>query len=107
MDAVDGWRRAWVARDLAGYLAAYVPDYRGSAASRADWVKQRMARLEKSGALDIQIRDARVEPLADGKARVSFLQKFQSRNHRDDSLKSLLLVFKKGKWLIEEERVRT
>ena len=107
LDAVDGWRRAWVARDLAGYLAAYVPDYRGNAASRAAWVKQRAARLKQSGALDIQVSDARVEPLADGKARVQFLQKYQSRNHRDDSLKSLLLVFKKGKWLIQEERVRT
>jgi hypothetical protein len=107
LGAVDGWRRAWVAGDLAGYLAAYVPDYRGDAASRAAWVKQRAARLKQSGAVEIQVRDARVQPLADGKARVHFRQKFQSRNHRDDSFKSLLLVYQKGKWLIQEERKRT
>ncbi len=102
--AVDRWQQAWTAKDVVSYLAAYVPDYRGNTPSRADWIRQREARLTQPGVLNILISETKVHPLSDGKVRVDFRQQFQSPAYRDDELRSLLLVFQKGQWLIQEER---
>lgn len=105
LDAVERWRKAWESKDMAGYLAAYTADYRGESPSPAAWIKQRQARINKPGKLEISISDARILPVADNKARVNFRQKYQADGYRDDTLKSLLMVLDKGKWLILEERV--
>jgi RND family efflux transporter MFP subunit len=104
LSAVERWQQAWVAKDLVGFLAAYVPDFQGKSRSRADWVRQREALLTQPGILNIQISDSSVHPLPDSRVRVDFRQRIQSPTYRDDKLRSLLLVFHKGQWLIQEDR---
>ena len=105
LGAVERWRKAWADKDLAGYLAAYTPDYRGESLSPEAWIKQRQARITRPGKLDIDISDTQILPVAENKLRVNFRQKYQADGYRDDTLKSLLMILDKGKWLILEERV--
>ena len=105
LSALEAWRSAWENKDMAGYLAAYVAEFRGASASRDAWTQQREARIRKPGGLNIRISEAQVKPLADNKVQLRFRQKYQSDGYRADSLKSLLMVLDKGKWLITEERV--
>ena len=104
LSALESWRQAWESKNLAGYLAAYVADFRGESASREVWLKQREARIRKSDSPDISVSDAYVRSVARNKIQVHFLQKYRAGNYRDDSLKSLLMILEKGKWLILEER---
>jgi membrane fusion protein, heavy metal efflux system len=103
LEAVEHWRQAWTNKDAASYLAAYVPDFRGASPSREAWVKQRQARLGQPGSLEVGIGDARVEKVADDKAQVRFTQQYRSAGYRDETVKTLQLALRNGKWLIEEE----
>jgi hypothetical protein len=103
LTALETWRKAWQAKDVNAYLSAYVPDYRGDKANRADWVKQREARILKPGPLKIDISETRVHPLSDRKVQVHFQQKYQSAGHAAENAKTVLLVLENGKWLIQEE----
>lgn len=105
LHALEDWRAAWESKDVARYLAAYVADFRSTLPSRDAWVRQREARILKAEPLAIRLSDVRVEPLAGNKMQLSFRQRYQSGGFRADSLKSLLMVLEKGRWLITEERV--
>lgn len=102
--AVESWRKAWQAKDMKAYLAAYLPDYRGDKPSREDWVKQREARILKPGPLAVGVADARVHALSERKVQVHFRQRYQSQGHAAEDAKTLMLVLENGKWLIQEER---
>jgi len=105
LHALEDWRDAWESKDIARYLAAYAPDFRGTSPSREAWARQREARILKPDELAIQISDVRVQPVAHGKVQLHFRQRYQSTGYRADSLKSLHMVLDKGRWLIAEERV--
>jgi RND family efflux transporter MFP subunit len=104
LNAIEQWRRSWSQRDVEGYLAAYLPSFRGSSPSRDAWIKQRQTRLRQAGALDVRIEGVKVEAIDKQRARVHFRQKYHSSGYRDDTLKTLSLVLEQGKWLIQEER---
>lgn len=105
LSALENWRKAWEAKDLTTYLAAYASDFRGTSASREAWVKQRDARLRKPGKLDIRISEAQVQPLAGGRVNVQFRQRYRADGYHANTLKSLLMAQDQGKWLILDERV--
>ena len=105
LNALETWRKAWENKDMAGYLAAYVTHYRGDSASREAWVQHRESRIQKPGAIQVDIRDAEVQPVTNNQVKLLFRQNYQSDGYHANSLKSLLMVLEKGKWLIKEERV--
>lgn len=106
LNALESWRRAWEARDMDSYLAAYAADYRGDHVSREAWVKQRESRIRKPGSMNIRISHAEVRPLANNKVRVHFRQKYQADRYGDVTTKSMLMILEKGKWLILEEQAQ-
>lgn len=105
LGALENWRKAWEAKDLTTYLAAYAGDFRGTSASRDAWIKQRNARIRKPGKLEIRISDAQVQPLAGGRVNVQFRQHYRTDGYHTSTLKSLLMSPEQGKWRILEERV--
>ncbi len=104
LDALESWRKAWESKDMAGYLTAYVADFLGGSPSREAWVRQRETRIRKPGELNIRLGEVKVQPVTDNQVRVQFRQEYQAGSYRDTTLKSLLLVLEKGRWLIREER---
>ena len=104
--AVDAWAAAWAAKDVAGYLAAYAPEFvPPDGMSRAAWEAQRAERIRapKRIAITIEQRHLTLEP--DGqRARLTFVQRYRSDRFNGDSYKTLTLVRRDGAWRIAAER---
>lgn len=104
--AVDGWARAWTARDVAGYLAAYAPEYLPpDGLTRAAWEAQRAERIRAPQRIAITLEQRHLTFDTDGKrARMTFTQHYRSDRFNGDSFKTLTLVERGGRWLISAER---
>jgi len=106
MKAVRAWQQAWAANDVAGYLAAYAPDFRTPGGeARGEWEAQRRARIAKPRKIEVGIEEPKVELNNGGRATVTFRQNYRSDAFKASSMKTLVLVRTGGKWLIQEERV--
>ena len=103
--AVDGWLAAWSKKDVQGYLAYYARDFQvPGGQSRKAWETERSQRIGKPGKIEIN-RD-RLSIQADGadKASVKFRQHYKSPGFNSSTSKTLILVKRDGKWLIQQER---
>lgn len=101
--AVLRWAAAWSARDLSHYLAAYAPDFRGSGASRSQWVLQRRHHLLAARHIQVQVIDPQVQLVGEDRARIQFEQRYRAVHHRDDTRKVLEMWLVNGNWLIVGE----
>jgi tetratricopeptide (TPR) repeat protein len=104
--AVDAWVSAWANKDVAGYLAAYAPEFvPPDGLTRAAWEAQRAERIRapKRIAITIEQRHLALEPAGD-RARMTFVQRYRSDRFNGDSYKTLTLVRRDGVWRIAAER---
>lgn len=101
---VEVWRDAWSRRDVETYLAAYAPDYSGRSPqqTRAQWVRERTARIRDRRQIDVQINDLRFAERA-GAVLASFEQTYRSDGIVSRSRKQLVLREVGGRWLIVQE----
>jgi tetratricopeptide (TPR) repeat protein len=103
--AVEGWAKAWSAKDVKGYLAHYAPDFEvPGGGARAAWEKQRAERITKPKSIEV---DAKVlSTRVDGnEATVTIRQGYKSDALKTNSTKTLKLVKNGERWLIKQERV--
>lgn len=104
--AVDAWAAAWAGKDVAGYLAAYAPEFvPPDGLSRAAWEAQRAERIRAPQriAIAIEQRHLTLEPSGE-RARMTFVQRYRSDRFNGDSFKTLHLVRHDGVWRIAAER---
>ena len=102
--AVLAWAKAWSARDVAGYLAAYAPTFETpDKLSRSAWEAQRKERIErqKSISVDVTIKSAKV---TGNEAVVVFRQAYRADTIKSDNTKTIRLVRVANRWLIQSER---
>jgi tetratricopeptide (TPR) repeat protein len=103
--AVHAWAGAWSHRDMAGYLAAYTPDYSAGGKSHKAWEEDRKARIVPRRRIAVQISDLQVSVNGD-KAQARFRQTYESDTLSTSGRKTLELVRNAaGKWLIKQESV--
>jgi tetratricopeptide (TPR) repeat protein len=103
--AVEAWARAWSAKDVKAYLAAYAPDFDAPGSlSRADWEQQRKERIERPKTIEVTVKMQSVKVEGD-KATAVFRQAYRSDTLKSNTTKTLTLVKTGGKWLITQERV--
>ena len=103
--AVESWARAWSAKDVRGYLAAYAPDFEvPGGESRGAWEKQRAERIEKPKSIDVSVKILSTR-VANGEATVTFRQHYRSDTLKSDNTKTLRLVKSGDRWLIKQEHV--
>lgn len=104
--AVDAWARAWAAKDVAGYLAAYAPAFvPPDGLTRATWGAQRSERIRapKQIAVTLAQRHLVLEP--DGeRATLRFVQTYRSDRFNGNAWKTLELERQGARWLIVAER---
>jgi tetratricopeptide (TPR) repeat protein len=103
--AIEGWARAWSAKDVKSYLGAYAPDFETPGGEpRAAWEKQRTERIERPKSIEVSVK---VQSIAmEGETAVAVLrQSYRSDTLKSNSTKTLRLVKVGGKWLIKQERV--
>lgn len=100
--AVARWAKAWSARDVDAYLAAYASDYTADGLSRNAWEAQRRVRVGGPRFVDVQLSDLAVDQQGDT-AIATFRQAYRSDRFSSTVTKTLKLVQKNGQWLITEE----
>lgn len=103
--AVLRWARAWSARDVDAYLAAYAGDYAADGMRRADWVAERRRRVGAPASIDLQISELRVDRRGDV-ADATFRQDYRSDRLNTSVVKTLTLARRDGEWRIVAESSR-
>lgn len=101
---VNNWAKAWSARDVNGYLAAYGNDFDLPAGqSRKAWTDERRARIEDKKHISVKIESPQVA-VNGNTATVKFRQVYDSDRVKANSRKTLVLSKQGGKWHITQER---
>ena len=101
---VQEWARAWSAKDLPAYFAAYVPNYQPSpSVSHAAWVADRTARIAGKAAISVALTNLQSKIVA-SQAVVSFREDYRSGPVHFNGGKTLVLRQVGGRWLIAQER---
>lgn len=104
--AVQSWAQAWGAKDVKGYLGHYARDFKTPKGEpRAEWEKDRAARITAPKEIDVGIASPKVSRTSDTAATVTFRQAYRSDRLNVSSTKTLVMVKMNGRWLIQQERV--
>ena len=104
--ALKNWAAAWSAQDVEGYLAHYGEEFRPpKKLSRTRWEAQRRVRLKKPSYIDVTVIDPKVRMDSDDRARLTFVQRYQSSTYGDRVRKSLVMRREAGGWKIVSEQV--
>jgi hypothetical protein len=104
--AVRAWAGDWSRKDVTGYLAHYAEDFKTpKGESRGDWEKGRRQRIDAPKHIEVEVLSPKVSISDDDAASVTFRQVYRSNTFKATGTKTLVMVKRKGKWLIHEERV--
>lgn len=103
---VESWADDWSRKDVKGYLSHYARDFKTpGGVSRADWESERQLRIRKPGAIRVSIENPKVIMDGSDGATVHFRQRYISASLKSGSSKTLVLIKREGKWLIQQERI--
>ena len=101
--AVRTWAKAWAAKDMANYLAAYSPNFQTPGnQSRKAWEAERRARIVGKRSISVNVADLTITTQND-RATARFRQHYRADTLNVSSRKTLQLELRKGQWLIVSE----
>jgi hypothetical protein len=100
---VDGWLTAWSAMDIDDYGNYYSRDFRARGMNREDWLRYKDQLNRSYEFIRVTGRNIRAKPEGGGRARVSFVQRYESDRYRGVGLKNLILKREGGEWKIYRE----
>ena len=104
--AVNGWAKAWSAKDADAYLAHYAPGFQVPGGEpRAAWEAMRRDRITKPKSIEVTVGSPKVSFDANGQAVVSFRQGYKSDTLNTSGAKTLVLTKNNERWLIFQERM--
>jgi tetratricopeptide (TPR) repeat protein len=102
--SVEGWAKAWSAKDVKGYLAHYAFDFEvPGGVTRAAWEKERAERIERPKSIEVTVKVLSAQA-SDSEATVTFRQSYKSDSLKSGNTKTLTLVRQGERWLIKQER---
>jgi tetratricopeptide (TPR) repeat protein len=102
--AVEGWAKAWSAKDVKGYLGYYAPEFEvPGGASRAAWEKERAERIQKPKHIEVTVKVLNAQA-NDAEATITVRQSYKSDTLKSNNSKTLKLVKSGDRWLIKQER---
>jgi Flp pilus assembly protein TadD/ketosteroid isomerase-like protein len=107
LETVNGWAKAWSAKNVDAYLAFYGKDFKTPGGeARADWEKARRARINAPKSIAVTVEGLKVSVVGDGQTSVTFRQGYRSDVIKSTTTtKTLVLAKSDGRWLIQQERV--
>lgn len=104
--AVRAWAKAWAAKDMNAYYAAYGKGFQPAGGmSRKAWEDERKARIVSKKNIRVDISNVRVNMEGADKATVRFHQDYQGDALRARANKSLAMAKEGGRWVIVRELV--
>lgn len=99
---VEKWRTAWVAKDIETYMSYYSPTFKSVNLNREEWRAKKIFLNQKYKFITVQLRNIAIEWTSAG-ANVTFQQTYKSDQLQSSGTKTLHLVNKKNRWMIENE----
>jgi adhesin transport system outer membrane protein len=104
VSALNAWSRAWAARDVNGYLAAYSTSFQpNKETSHADWAAKRSARIGAAKDVSVELTGLKTDVRDATHAATSFHQSYHSSSYNDEVDKTLQWENVGGKWVIVSE----
>lgn len=104
--AAQAWAKAWSDQNADAYLRAYSPNFRPPRGiSRSAWEAQRRDRIAAPASISVQLLNPTVVMQGSDRARVSFIQIYESNTYADQVRKVLEMERSGGRWLITRESV--
>jgi hypothetical protein len=100
---LNQWISDWQARNPAAFFAHYVPEFRGSSASRAEWETGMLPRIQGPRRLTVSIQDLRSRVVSPVEARIVFREVFVSDIGNEVMLKAMFLTRRDGRWMVQRE----
>ena len=101
---VKSWAAAWAAKDYNAYSSFYARTFTPDGGlSREDWAQLRRGRISNREAINIEIRDLKVQQDGEDRAFARFTQIYSSNVYSDTTQKTLEMIKVDGKWLINRE----
>lgn len=105
--ALEVWARAWSARDVDAYLAAYSSDFRPDGGLAIDeWQLQRRSRIGKAKMINVELVAPEVQAIDAQHVRVLFTQDYSSDTISDKVGKIIEMTEVGGAWKITRETTR-
>jgi len=104
IETMQGWARAWSAKDAKAYIDYYTATYAPAGVSRSDWIRQRHDRINKPKQIKVSISNVQVYDMDKQSIRIQLQQDYESDRYHDLSRKEFLLAQQNGKWKIYKER---
>lgn len=103
--AVRDWAAAWSRKDVKAYLAAYASDFQTPGGEpRNVWEAERSRRINKAEPIQVTIENVQIIVEGD-RATAKFRQHYKSGKLKTSASKTMILVRRDAKWLIQQERV--
>ncbi len=103
---VQDWAAAWSRKDVKTYLGHYATDFKvPDGKTRSAWEAERRSRIVKPGSIEVRIENVKIKPVAADRADVTFRQHYKAVGLKSSTTKTLTLVRRDGRWLIQQERV--
>lgn len=103
---VEDWAAAWARKDVGTYLAQYDSTFEvPGKKSRKAWEAERRARIDKPGAIEVRVENVQVARDGADRVKATFRQHYKAVGLKSSTTKTLVLVSRDGRWLIQRERV--
>ena len=103
---LQDWAKAWAANDVDAYLGYYAPDFETpKGVARERWESERRARIQKPRAIEVEVGTPQVKMESADRAVVTFRQHYRSGAIDLDSDKTMVLVKRGERWLVQQEKV--
>ncbi len=101
---LEGWAAAWSGKAPDLYLSFYDKTFSPPGTVRTNWEAQRRERITEPQWIKVSLSDFNVKPMQAKRARVRFVQEYQSDGYRDRIRKEVVLQNTVDGWRIVAER---
>lgn len=101
---VEKWRTAWANKDLETYMNCYSPSFKSGNQNKEEWRAKKSYLNQKYKFIAVQLHNIVIKWTETG-ANVSFHQTYRSDQLQTSGTKTLYLVNKKNRWMIENEMI--
>ena len=103
---VNDWAAAWARKDVKAYLSHYAGDFAVPGGKpRKAWETERQARIAKPGDIDVRVENVQIRADGNDRVRASFRQHYRAVSLKSSTSKTLVLVRRGDRWLIQQERI--
>ncbi len=99
---IEKWRQAWVAKDIESYMNCYSPSFKNGAMDKDEWRARKKFLNKKYRYIKVDVQNIVVEWTSAG-AKVTFYQSYSSDQLQTSGTKTLQMINRKNRWLIEKE----